>query len=240
MIAFLVLGALVSAITVLPVTLVFVPPLIWYFLRVRRVFLTTSRELKRLEGLARSPIFAMLSESLSGISVIRANNAIEYFQKKFRTVHDAHGRAFFAYIACSRWLGFRMDGLMFLFLTIASFASVVVYQQAWFAIDPGILGLAISMLIQLSGLFQWCIRQSAEVVNMMVAVERVIGYRDLPSEAALNNDYDKEIENDWPAKGTIDVNDLSVRYRPGLPLSLRGLTFQVSGGSRIGVVGRTG
>jgi len=239
-IAFLVLGALVSAITVLPVTLVFVPPLIWYFLRVRRVFLTTSRELKRLEGLARSPIFAMLSESLSGISVIRANNAIEYFQKKFRTVHDAHGRAFFAYIACSRWLGFRMDGLMFLFLTIASFASVVVYQQAWFAIDPGILGLAISMLIQLSGLFQWCIRQSAEVVNMMVAVERVIGYRDLPPEAALDNDYDKEIENDWPAKGTIDVNDLSVRYRPGLPLSLRGLTFQVSGGSRIGVVGRTG
>ena len=45
----------------------------------------------REEGLSRSPIFAMLSESLSGIATIRANHAVEYFQKKFRRVHDAHG-----------------------------------------------------------------------------------------------------------------------------------------------------
>ena len=133
----------------------------------------------------------MLSESLSGIATIRANNALDYFQKKFWEVHDAHGacfnasisrsfglyrrlipllhlgRAFFAFIACSRWLGFRMDALMFIFLAIASFAAVIVHQQAWFDIDPGILGLALSMLIQLSGLFQWCVRQSAEVVNQV-------------------------------------------------------------------------
>jgi len=238
-VSFLVAGALLSAVVVLPVTLVFVPPLVWYFIRVRRIFVTTSRELKRIEGLSRSPIFAMLSESLSGVATIRANDAVEYFQKKFRFVHDAHGRSFFAFIACSRWLGFRMDALMFIFLTVASFAAVIVHQQEWFDIDPGILGLAISMLIQLSGLFQWCIRQSAEVVNMMVAVERVSGFRDLPSEAALTNDYDKEIK-DWPVKGEIDVKELSVRYRAGLPLSLRGLTFTVKGGSRVGVVGRTG
>ena len=96
------------------------------------------------------------------------------------------------------------------------------------------------MLIQLSGLFQWCVRQSAEVVNMMVAVERVVSYRDLPSEASLNNEYDKKVQQDWPEVGGIDVKDLSVRYRSGLPLSLRGLTFKVNGGSRVGIVGRTG
>lgn len=90
-ILFLVVGALISALVVLPVALIFVPPLVWYFLRVRRIFVTTSRELKRLEGLARSPIFAMLSESLSGIATIRANDALEFFQMKFRSVHDAHG-----------------------------------------------------------------------------------------------------------------------------------------------------
>ena len=238
-IGFLVLGALISAVSVLPVTLCFVPPLIWYFLRVRRIFVTTSRELKRLEGLARSPIFAMLSESLGGIATIRSNGASEFFKGKFRSVHDGHSRAFFAFIACSRWLGFRMDALMFIFLTIASFAAVVVHQANWFRIDPGILGLAVSLLIQLSGLFQWCIRQSAEVVNQMVAVERVIGFRDLPSEAALITDNDEKIEN-WPSKGEIIVNDLCVRYRKGLPLSLRGITFKIDGGSRIGVCGRTG
>ncbi len=238
-IGFLVFGALISAVSVLPVTLCFVPPLVWYFLRVRRVFVTTSRELKRLEGLARSPIFAMLSESLGGIATIRTNGAIDFFKGKFRQVHDGHSRAFFAFIACSRWLGFRMDALMFIFLTIASFAAVVVHQENWFKIDPGILGLAVSLLIQLSGLFQWCIRQSAEVVNQMVAVERVIGFRDLPSEAALVSDGDDQVDN-WPRKGEIEVKDLCVRYRQGLPLSLRGLTFKIDGGSRVGVVGRTG
>lgn len=106
-ISFLVAGALLSAVVVLPVTLLVVPPLCWYFVLVRSTFVTTSRELKRLEGLSRSPIFAMLSESLTGISTIRPNGAIDYFQKKFFAAHDAHGRSFFAFIACSRWLGFR-------------------------------------------------------------------------------------------------------------------------------------
>lgn len=52
-----------------------------------------------------------------------------------------------------------MDSLMFAFLSISSFAAVLVQDRAWLVIDPGILGLALSLLIQLAGLFQWCIRQ---------------------------------------------------------------------------------
>lgn len=52
-----------------------------------------------------------------------------------------------------------MDSLMFIFLSVASFAAVIVQDRAWLNIDPGILGLALSLLIQLAGLFQWCIRQ---------------------------------------------------------------------------------
>jgi ABC-type multidrug transport system fused ATPase/permease subunit len=132
-----------------------------------------------------------------------------------------------------------MDALMFIFLTVASFSAVAVNQQGWINVDPAILGLAISMLIQLAGLFQWCIRQSAEVVNLMVAVERVLGYRDLPSEAAYTNSFDDGVK-DWPKMGEITVKDLSVRYREGLPLSLRGVSFKIEGGTKVGVVGRTG
>ena len=87
-VAFLVAGALISAVSVIPITLAVVPFMIWYFVRVRRTFVTTSRELKRMEGLARSPIFAMLSESLSGIATIRANDSLDYFKEKFRHLHD--------------------------------------------------------------------------------------------------------------------------------------------------------
>ena len=68
----------------------------------------------------------------------------------------------------------------------------------------------------------------------MISVERIEDFRDLPSEAAFTNDYDQEVSLDWPQNGSIDVQNLSVRYRDGLPLSLRNLSFKIDGGSRVG------
>jgi len=47
--------------------------------------------------------------------------------------------------------------------------------------------LAISSAMALTGMFQWGVRQSAEVENQMTSVERVIEYSKLPSEAALES-----------------------------------------------------
>eukprot|EP00429_Kryptoperidinium_foliaceum_P058889 CAMPEP_0176093518 /NCGR_PEP_ID=MMETSP0120_2-20121206/46861_1 /TAXON_ID=160619 /ORGANISM="Kryptoperidinium foliaceum, Strain CCMP 1326" /LENGTH=196 /DNA_ID=CAMNT_0017427455 /DNA_START=110 /DNA_END=697 /DNA_ORIENTATION=- len=152
MILFIVLGAIATTITVLPFALLALPPLLWYFLSVRRTFVASTRELKRLEGMSRSPIFAMLGESLSGIATIRANASLQYFVTKFQEMHDAHTRAFFSFIASSRWFGFRMDSIMFLLMALVSFLSVLFQQQKWFNIDPAILGLSISMLLQLAGI----------------------------------------------------------------------------------------
>ena len=125
----MVAGGVATAVSVLPFALLVVPPLIIFFVRVRRVFVTTSRELKRLEGLARSPIFAMMSESFSGIATIRVNDATDYFRLKFQKAHDAHSRAFFAFIATSRWLGFRMDIIMFVLTALASVLAVLFETQ---------------------------------------------------------------------------------------------------------------
>jgi ATP-binding cassette subfamily C (CFTR/MRP) protein 4 len=238
---FIVLSAIFTTIVVLPFALIAMPPLLWYFLSVRRVFVTSTRELKRLESLARSPIFAMLSESLHGIATIRANDSTAFFIKKFEQAHDSHTRAFFSFIAASRWVGFRMDSIMFLLLSLVSFLAVLFQEQGWFVIDPSILGLSISMLVQLAGLFQWCIRQSAEVVNQFVSVERVLAFGELESEASLELEQDTAlVEQGWPKDGSIDVDDLCVRYRAALPPALDGATFKIPSKARIGIVGRTG
>lgn len=122
-------GALITAIVALPFILAIMPPLLWYFVNVRRLFVNTSRELKRLEGLARSPIFAMLSESLSGVSTIRPNNVEKYIIQKFEACHDAHSRAFWSFLASSRWLGFRMDFLMFINCSLACVLAVLFNEQ---------------------------------------------------------------------------------------------------------------
>lgn len=234
---FLCLGAMITTLITLPYTLLVVPLLLWYFIWVRRIYVTTSRELKRLEGLARSPMFSMLGEALGGVATIRANGAIGYFRTKFESAHNAHTRAFFSFIASSRWVGFRMDAIMFLFISCATFLAVVFNTQEVLSVDPAILGLSLTMLLQLSGLFQWAVRQSAEVVNLMVSVERVAEYGDLPPEAALTCPED---DPSWPRQGSIEVKDLSVRYRSALPLSLKRVSFKIEAGQRIGVVGRTG
>ena len=181
------------------------------------------------------------SESLGGIGTIRANQSLEYFRKKFEEAHDAHTRAFFSFIAASRWVGFRLDAIMFLFLTLVAYLAVLFQNQGWFDVDPAILGLALSVLLQLAGLFQWCIRQSAEVVNQMVSVERVLAFGDLSPEAALQKDTDQELANEhWPGSGSVEFKDLSVRYRAALPLALNKASFQIPGGARVGIVGRTG
>lgn len=239
MCSFYVFGAFVTAITALPYILVIVPFLLWYFLKVRRTFVTSSRELKRLEGLARSPIFAMVNENISGISTIRANGCQKYIQEKFFDIHDAHSRAFWGFLSVSRWIGFRMDSLMFVMVSVASILAVLFSDQGWFEVDPVIFGLALGILIQLGSIFQWTIRQSAEVVNQMVAVERVSEYAHLPPEAALETNIDDNLP-DWPKTGDIRVENLAVRYRSSLPLSLKDVSFHIKSGMQVGIVGRTG
>ncbi|CAJ1953935.1 unnamed protein product [Cylindrotheca closterium] len=237
---FMVMGTLVITVTVLPFTLLAMPVLFYYFWSVRKVFVTSTRELKRLEGLARSPMFAMLSESLSGVATIRANDSSAHFVKKFEFAHDAHTRSFFSFIAASRWVGFRMDSIMFILASVVSVLAVLFERQEWFEVDPAILGLSISMLLQLSGLFQWCIRQSAEVVNQMVSVERVLAFKNLEPEAPLEMDSDRNLDAAWPHQGKIEVSDVGIRYRKGLPLALNGASFSIPAGARVGIVGRTG
>eukprot|EP00536_Pseudo-nitzschia_multiseries_P014610 jgi/Psemu1/215290/e_gw1.735.14.1 len=237
---FVAIGAFFTTVATLPFVLLVMPPLIYSFVVVRKVFVTSSRELKRLEGVARSPIFAMMSESLSGIATIRANKATAYFSKKFEEMHDSHTRVFFFFIASSRWVGFLLDSLVLFLTTFVCFFSVFSHRQGWFTVDPTNIGLSISMLLQLCDAFQWCVRQSAEVVNQMVSVERVVEFGKVEPEAPLELETDKKLDESWPSRGAISVKDLSTRYRPTLPLALAGVSFSVPSGSRIGVVGRTG
>ena len=119
----------------LPFTLIVVPPLCYVFFRVRRVFVTTSRELKRLEGLARSPIYAMMSETLSGTATIRANDATNFIRRKFENYHDAHSRAFFGFLASSRWVGFRMDSMMFVLTSFSCVAAALFVERGTFLFE---------------------------------------------------------------------------------------------------------
>lgn len=69
-------------------------------------------------------------------------------------------------------------------------------------------------------------------------VERVQYYNDLEIEADPTLPTDPGAE--WPSKGQLSFEDVQLRYRPDLPLVLKGLTFDINPGEKVGIIGRTG
>lgn len=69
------------------------------------------------------------------------------------------------------------------------------------------------------------------------AVERIKEYSEVPSEAPAIVEG-KRPPAHWPQQGRIQITDLCLAYRPGLPLVLRNLTLDIKAGERVGIVGR--
>jgi ABC-type multidrug transport system fused ATPase/permease subunit len=51
---------------------------------------------------------------------------------------------------------------------------------------------------------------------------------------------EKKPPTDWPQRGSVEFKNVEMRYRPGLPNVLHGISLTIKGGEKIGVVGRTG
>lgn len=131
---------------ILPLVLIVFPFLLWAFAHFRDIFVKTTRELKRLDGLGKSPLYAMMSESITGIASIRANHKHTYFAGKFESIHNNLINTQFAFIAVSRWFALKLDFLSFSFLTTATLSAVIIEYQGWFDLDSAVLGLALSLL----------------------------------------------------------------------------------------------
>ncbi len=133
--------------------------LYWY---IQRYYLRTSRELKRLDSVSRSPIYAHFAESLSGLSTIRAYRQQDRFSLDNEWRVDANLRAYFPAISANRWLAVRLEFIgSFIILASAGFAIIAVSKGK--GPSAGLLGLAMSYALQITQSLNWIVRQTVEV-----------------------------------------------------------------------------
>uniref|UniRef100_A0A3B3WBR7 ATP binding cassette subfamily C member 4 n=1 Tax=Poecilia mexicana TaxID=48701 RepID=A0A3B3WBR7_9TELE len=229
-----VIGVIAVAGVIIPGILIPVVPLLAVFLFLRHYFLQTSRDIKRLESTTRSPVFSHLSSSLQGLSTIRAFRVQHQFQQMFDKYQDLHSEAWFLFLTTSRWFAVRLDGICCIFVTMTAFGCLYFRD----GLEPGAVGLALSYAVTLTGMFQWGVRQSAEIENLMTSVERVVEYAELESEAPWETD--KRPPGDWPQKGSITFDSVSFSYSDSSPLVLKNLSFVFTSREKVGIVGRTG
>lgn len=157
-----------------------------------------------------------------------------YFQRNLHESIDSMNGAYFLTFSNQRWLSIRLDAIGSLMILVVGILVVT----SRFNVGPSISGLVLSYVLNITLSLQFTIRQFAEVGNNMNAAERIHYYgTSLDQEAPLQL---AEVPPGWPEKGRITFSDVQMRYRDGLPLVLKGLTMDVRGGERIGIVGRTG
>lgn len=81
---------------------------------------------------------------------------------------------------------------------------------------------------------------SAEIENDMNSSERMLYYSNQLEQEAPHRIETNKPPADWPSQGNITFDQITLRYRPGLPLVLKNLSLEFKAGEKIGVVGRTG
>nr|XP_014335662.1 PREDICTED: multidrug resistance-associated protein 4 isoform X2 [Bos mutus] len=203
------------------------------FFVLRRYFLKTSQDVKRLESTTRSPVLSHLASSLQGLWTIRVYKAEQRFQELFDAYQDLHSEAWFLFLTTTRWFAVRLDATCAIFVTVVAFGSLFLANT----LNAGQFGLVLSNALTLMGMFQWSIRQSIEVENMMISVERVIEYTELKKEAPW--EYENRPLPSWPHEGDIFF-DINFRYSLDGPLVLKDLTAFINAREKVGIVGRTG
>ncbi|XP_032889972.1 canalicular multispecific organic anion transporter 1 [Amblyraja radiata] len=214
-------------------TIVIVPlTLVYYF--VQSFYIVTSRQLRRLDSVTRSPIYSHFGETVSGLSLIRAYGHQARFLSHNESIVDGNQKCVFPWIVSNRWLAIRLEFV----------GNLVVFFAALFAVmsrgtlDSGLVGLSISYALNVTQALNWLVRQTSELETNIVSVERVDEYSQLDNEAPWV--LEQRPGRDWPSKGEISFVDYKARYRPDLGLVLHGLSCEIKANEKVGIVGRTG
>ncbi|KAH9747879.1 ABC transporter C family member 2 [Citrus sinensis] len=215
-------------------------PLLLLFYAAYLYYQSTAREVKRLDSITRSPVYAQFGEALNGLSTIRAYKAYDRMADINGKSMDKNIRYTLVNMGANRWLAIRLEivGGLMIWLT-ATFAVVQngsAENQEAFA---STMGLLLSYALNITSLLTAVLRLASLAENSLNAVERVGNYIELPSEAPLVIESNRPPPG-WPSSGSIKFEDVVLRYRPELPPVLHGLSFTIPPSDKVGIVGRTG
>jgi len=208
------------------------PLLILYYF-VQKYYISTSREIKRLESLARSPLYANFTESLQGLPTIRAYNEQNRFIKHNQHLIDENNRPFHLQVTAQRWLGVRLECIGAFLVLFDGIAGLFLKDK----LSASLLGLSLSYALQVTGSLNGIIRSLNELEINMNSAERLLYYA---NEIEVENQKGLDAPKEWPEQGKIEIKNLTMKYAPHLPPVLHNINLDVKSNEKIGVVGRTG
>jgi ATP-binding cassette subfamily C (CFTR/MRP) protein 1 len=155
---------------------------------------------------------------------------------------DKQQHAYFLTQAGLCWLAVRLEliGTAIIFFACTAAVWEKQFMPEGNEVFAGLAGLSISYALSVTQSLNWAVRTGSDFEANMVSVERVQQYTHLDQEAPHVLDTDDKLDENWPSQGRLEFRDAKLRYRPGLPLVLKGLNLTIPSQAKVGIVGRTG
>jgi len=228
-------------------------PVLYVYVIVCRFYRPCGRELERLSSTALSPVYQRFAEALTAGPLVRAFKRGDQHEARNAGILGRAMCCTFNKFCAERWLSFTME-----MLGCAIIGSVVIFAMIERSVSgisgggsSGFVALALSYAISTAGGLNNLLNTVLRTEQNLVAVERNLEYCQLESEEKLASAtagkprgvqaaMESTVSAQWPARGTIVFTDVVLRYRPTQPPSLRGVSFTIGCGERVGIVGRSG
>ncbi|KAF9142605.1 hypothetical protein BGX30_002584 [Mortierella sp. GBA39] len=249
----IVLGTIIVISFNLPVFIALIPILLFFYFWIQIYYMRTSRALKRIHMISKSPLFQHFSETLAGVSTIRAMRCHARFSDDNARKSDRSANAYWAYITANRWLSVRLEFLGG--VVVLATALLCVWKMD--ELGTGGAGLALSYSLTVTFHITYLVTSLSNLQNQLVSVDRILEYCEKKPEAPLTieemeveklpvaRDFQSALDESggeggqWK-EGSIEFKNYSTRYREGMELVIKNLSVRVEGGEKVGIVGRTG
>ena len=165
------------------------------------------RQVKRIEGVSRSPIFSAFAQLLEGLPTLRAFGVQQDFIAAHTRRVDLHNGNFLTYWLAGNWFALRVDSIgAMIVAAVAIFAAVLPQASS----STAMVGLALAFAVQFTSLLQWTVRVFCETETNLTSVERLNHYTSsIPTERGHGTTL---AAAEWPSAGEVVFTSVSMRY----------------------------
>eukprot|EP00916_Digyalum_oweni_P014689 GHVL01024075.1.p1 GENE.GHVL01024075.1~~GHVL01024075.1.p1 ORF type:complete len:1002 (-),score=169.84 GHVL01024075.1:2997-6002(-) len=233
-----VIGNLLAVAFIIPPYIALLCFLVIFFYILRQLYVRSALQLQRKEATSRSPVLNALTECILGADTIRAFG-IDYMKRltdSFCLAVNKTSGLHYTYRLIFRWAVIRVDVMNGLVIGSAAFILVAFKNS----VESAFAGAAINFANSITGFVGFILIISSELESKLAAVERVGQYCEtVQSEGEFKREGDPP-STEWPTKGEIIFENVSMRYRADLEPALNGFNLKVEGGEKLGIAGRTG
>ncbi|KAL5330563.1 hypothetical protein ACEPPN_000081 [Leptodophora sp. 'Broadleaf-Isolate-01'] len=201
------------------------------------MYTRAAASVKRIAAESQSPVFAQFSETLAGLSVVRARSGmVDIMGQQLARKLRVYARAAEAQYNLNRWVSVRTDCAA---AVVALGAGAIALVRSG-SVSAGIVGFSLTNAIGLSSTIISLVRNANELEIELACFQRLQEYVDLPVEEERSDFAVVAPPASWPCSGTLEFRNVTARYTPDGPDILKNISFTLKSGERVAIVGRTG